>query len=332
MEIEWEGSPTPTTLISWRKAALLLSDCMDDTVLNKVVRWAEHHWEHANIALAVLAAGSSLTCFVWLARSGIGGHAEQVDIRPVIGSTEEVQSVDNLAPTIPQAECQSDPALPRSCAPSSSSASTPAVHFGFSTPLGPSDSLRQAAVEFDRVTAAIVAACHAQKAIRLLRPITPVLPGGYPVKLNIYDVSQQANIQKLNSFLANRLSPLKFGGVFHAGVEVDGAEWSFGFCVDGTGVSRSEPRQHAAHHYRETILLPCTRLSRDEIESVVKDLEERYQGYTYDLLQRNCCHFADEFCQRLHVGPIPSWIHRLARVASGMKRFTQAFNVRVHQL
>mmetsp|Transcript_31336 Transcript_31336/g.71552 ORF Transcript_31336/g.71552 Transcript_31336/m.71552 type:complete len:322 (-) Transcript_31336:118-1083(-) len=321
MEIEWDGSPTPTTLIAWRRALHLLSDCLDETVLNKVVLWAEHHWEHANIALAVLAAGSSLTCFVWLARSGSGGHAEPVEIC----TPQEVQCVDNLAPIECQVTVQIDSAKPQPCP-------TPAVHFGCVAPLGTTESLRHAVAEFDRVTAALVAACHAHKAVRLLRPVAPAPAAGFHVKLNIYDVSQQANIQKLNSFLAHRLSPFKIGGVFHAGVEVDGTEWSFGFCVEGTGVSQGTPRQHSAHHYRETLLLPITRLTRDEINAVVKDLEERYQGYTYDLLQRNCCHFADEFCQRLHVGPIPSWIHRLARVASGMKRFTQAFNVRVHQL
>ena len=35
-------------------------------------------------------------------------------------------------------------------------------------------------------------------------------------------------IQNLNVFLAHPLSPFKFGGVFHAGVEIGGEEWSFG--------------------------------------------------------------------------------------------------------
>merc|ERR1712194_720802 len=40
---------------------------------------------------------------------------------------------------------------------------------------------------------------------------------------------------------------------------------------------------------------------------------EEYPGHDYDLLRRNCTHFADDFCQRLGVGGIPGWIHRLAR-------------------
>eukprot|EP00913_Durusdinium_trenchii_P016370 g15387.t1 len=51
---------------------------------------------------------------------------------------------------------------------------------------------------------------------------------GGVVKLNIYDVSHESSIQNLNVFLAHPMSPFKFGGVFHAGVEIGGKEWSFG--------------------------------------------------------------------------------------------------------
>ena len=39
------------------------------------------------------------------------------------------------------------------------------------------------------------------------------------VCLHVYDVSLEEGIQKLNKVLANKLSPVKLGGVFHAGVE-----------------------------------------------------------------------------------------------------------------
>merc|ERR1719454_257679 len=53
-------------------------------------------------------------------------------------------------------------------------------------------------------------------------------PDRIPVTRHIYDVSQEEGIQKLNGWLAARHSPLRFGGIFHAGVEVNGLEWSYG--------------------------------------------------------------------------------------------------------
>ncbi|CAE7283269.1 unnamed protein product [Symbiodinium sp. CCMP2592] len=39
----------------------------------------------------------------------------------------------------------------------------------------------------------------------------------------------------------------------------------------------------------------------------------------YDLLRRNCCHFADDFARRLGVGGIPGWVMRLAKVGAGVE-------------
>ena len=44
------------------------------------------------------------------------------------------------------------------------------------------------------------------------------------VQLHIYDVSQDEKIANFNRWLAPQGSPLKFGGVFHAGVEVTSRE------------------------------------------------------------------------------------------------------------
>ncbi|OLQ04966.1 Methionine aminopeptidase 1 [Symbiodinium microadriaticum] len=44
--------------------------------------------------------------------------------------------------------------------------------------------------------------------------------GCFPVFVHIYDVTQEVGIRRLNKVLANKRLPVKFGGVFHAGVEV----------------------------------------------------------------------------------------------------------------
>jgi len=64
------------------------------------------------------------------------------------------------------------------------------------------------------------------------------------------------------------------------------------------------------------VKLPDTFYTNDEIESLLEVLKYEYTGGDYDLLRRNCCHFADDFCQRLGVGRIPGWLYRLARIGA----------------
>eukprot|EP00397_Hematodinium_sp_SG-2012_P016857 GEMP01017210.1.p1 GENE.GEMP01017210.1~~GEMP01017210.1.p1 ORF type:complete len:389 (+),score=87.59 GEMP01017210.1:135-1301(+) len=142
---------------------------------------------------------------------------------------------------------------------------------------------------------------------------------GLPVYIHVYDVSQEPAIRKLNRFTANKFSPLKFGGVFHAGVEVAELEWSYGASVIETmpGIVCHEIKTHPQHRYRQTVFMGFTRLTAEEVADLIGELVELYPGWDYDLLRRNCCHFADDMCQRMGVGQIPGWIYRFARVGAG---------------
>ncbi|CAE8583963.1 unnamed protein product, partial [Polarella glacialis] len=97
-------------------------------------------------------------------------------------------------------------------------------------------------------------------------------------------------------------------------------EWSFGCWHDeersGSGVVNVEPKQDPGHCFRQTVKLPNTKLSKAEVAELIEDLRLAFPGSGYDLLRRNCCHFADVFCQRLGVGRIPGWIYRLARIGA----------------
>jgi len=149
---------------------------------------------------------------------------------------------------------------------------------------------------------------------------------GLPVRVHIYDVSQQESIQRINKIFAHKRSPLKLGGVFHAGVEVNGLEWSYGFTLSETrsGVSCVEPRAHPQHHYRQTVALSGANMPEGAIANIISDLIEEYPGDDYDLLRRNCCHFADDFCKRLGTGGIPGWVHRLARLGASVDTMLKA--------
>jgi hypothetical protein len=150
--------------------------------------------------------------------------------------------------------------------------------------------------------------------------------GGHTVYVHVYDVSQTEGIQKLNKILAHKKAPLKLGGVFHAGVEVNGIEWSFGFQPIETryGVACTIPKRHPQHHFRQTVKMGLTEFKPEKVTEIISCMVEEYPGHDYDLLRRNCCHFADDFCRRLGVGGIPGWIHRLARVGAGVATMLEA--------
>jgi len=156
------------------------------------------------------------------------------------------------------------------------------------------------------------------------------------VRLHIYDVSRDDSIQQINQVFARRDSPLKFGGAFHVGVEVNNTEWCFGFTTSETryGVHCVMPRRHPNHHFRQTVFMGYTHFSAEDIADLVSNLIEEYPGNDYDLLARNCCHFADDFCQRLGVGPTPGWIHRFADIGVyvvGMLQTASIIRVQVDQ-
>merc|ERR1712232_1258243 len=143
---------------------------------------------------------------------------------------------------------------------------------------------------------------------------------GEHVWLHIYDVSQEDSVRKLNKVLAHKYSPLKLGGVFHAGVEINGLEWSYGMSQSETlpGLSCVLPMQHPNHRYRQSVRLHRTKFTAEEIAELISQLAEEYPGHDYHLLRRDCCHFADDFCQRIGAGRIPGWVHRLARIGANV--------------
>lgn len=143
---------------------------------------------------------------------------------------------------------------------------------------------------------------------------TDRLRAAEPVLLHIYDVTGDARVQ-----LANELFRPVGTGAFHAGVEIHREEWSFGYRGGiGTGVFSCAPRSNAAHSYRETVQLGETRLSRIEVQEIVKGMEAEWLGKDYELFGRNCVHFCETFCDKLGVGKPPDWVAHLARTSAAL--------------
>eukprot|EP00928_Gymnodinium_smaydae_P025403 TRINITY_DN20234_c0_g1_i1.p1 TRINITY_DN20234_c0_g1~~TRINITY_DN20234_c0_g1_i1.p1 ORF type:complete len:143 (-),score=24.98 TRINITY_DN20234_c0_g1_i1:107-535(-) len=62
-----------------------------------------------------------------------------------------------------------------------------------------------------------------------------------------------------------------------------------------------------------------TELSQDEVQEILEDLCDEWRGIEYDLLRKNCCHFSEEFCRRLGVGPFPTWVLNLANAGAKLE-------------
>lgn len=143
---------------------------------------------------------------------------------------------------------------------------------------------------------------------------------GAEVILQIYDVTGNEKVVKANNILY-RLGT----GAFHAGVEVYGTEWGYGksrFC----GIFPCSPRQCAPHSYRESVQMGRTTLSRKQVEVLLQEMAPAWPGTSYDLLSCNCTHFANAFCQRLGVGPVPKWVTNLGAAGAALRKGAAVVN------
>ncbi|CAE7235041.1 DESI2 [Symbiodinium natans] len=110
---------------------------------------------------------------------------------------------------------------------------------------------------------------------------------------------------------------------YHSGVELYGGEYVFGGGDSSfSGVTVQRPRVPPPGSgwvfYQTVDIAPC-RLSRDEALRVIQDIKSEFPASSYDLMARNCNHFADALCQRLCNQGIPSWVNRLAGLGNAVR-------------
>ena len=139
------------------------------------------------------------------------------------------------------------------------------------------------------------------------------------VTLSVYDIKHAENarissaVTSLNTLTRNALN---VGGIFHGGVEVFGDEWSFGYCPEGSGVYRCNPRMNPMYEYRESVPLGVTSLSPARASAAVAALRARWRGSDYEVLERNCNHFCEALCEALGCEGPPEWLNAFANNAN----------------
>jgi len=142
-------------------------------------------------------------------------------------------------------------------------------------------------------------------------PVTEDSAETFPVWLHVYDLTDGFHLPLINTALLNAGA-----GLFHAGVEVHGNEFSFGMSRHvGSGMYICEPKRNTGHSYRESILLGSTSLTRQELRKLTKAMKKEWQGTSYRLLSKNCIHFSAAFSELLGVSEVPRWVFGMSILA-----------------
>ncbi|CAL1161376.1 unnamed protein product, partial [Cladocopium goreaui] len=160
-----------------------------------------------------------------------------------------------------------------------------------------------------------------------------------PVRLNIYDLGKSNTVQSLNGWL----KPVGIGA-FHCAVQVYGVEWSYGGWRAQEGLKDSEdseaktgiwsclPQMSVDHTFREAVPMGSISMSEDETVELIYSLMEEWPMSEYDILNKNCCHFCEELCLSLGLGPLPSRVKKLAGLGATLNESAQVAVDQVFQV
>lgn len=138
------------------------------------------------------------------------------------------------------------------------------------------------------------------------------------VRLNVYDLHR--SLSTLNDFLQEVWE----GGLYHVGVEVFGLEYMYsagesqvgrripanrGFAAkqeQTTGILWHKPRRHGFHSYKKSIDMGLTRIPFREVVQLIAIMSDQWRPMDYNIMNKNCVHFADAFTRALGVGAVPT--------------------------
>ena len=139
-------------------------------------------------------------------------------------------------------------------------------------------------------------------------------------------------------------------GIYHTGVEVYGREYSYAghYYMENTGLKDSRPRDtswlndaifrfvppppiardhpcslsHSLAHSRsrsERIYVGQTKYVSSEVRDEFKKLQNVYLGPSYNVLDRNCNHFTENFVHWLTGSKLPDYVNRIMDVAKKVR-------------
>lgn len=98
---------------------------------------------------------------------------------------------------------------------------------------------------------------------------------------------------------------------------INGKEYAFGGHDRRgmTGVYWTKPQSEPpGGTFKCEVLQGFTLAPHDEIDKIIKDASEEFQGTAYNLLNKNCNHFTSYLCEKLTGRPGPGWLNRAASI------------------
>eukprot|EP00927_Polykrikos_kofoidii_P037328 TRINITY_DN31469_c0_g1_i1.p1 TRINITY_DN31469_c0_g1~~TRINITY_DN31469_c0_g1_i1.p1 ORF type:complete len:356 (-),score=76.73 TRINITY_DN31469_c0_g1_i1:33-1100(-) len=135
----------------------------------------------------------------------------------------------------------------------------------------------------------------------------PELPNGIlEVTISVYQLNLLGSgfINSLGSFIV---------GAYHSAVVVGGEEWAFGGHTDElkSGVYKIPPTLDPHHVFFQKVVMGRMEGTREQVRDLITAfaLQPQWRGTAYDLLERNCNHFASSLCWLLLRRRPPFWIN-----------------------
>ncbi|KAL3427831.1 hypothetical protein PVAG01_01340 [Phlyctema vagabunda] len=105
--------------------------------------------------------------------------------------------------------------------------------------------------------------------------------------------------------------------LLHSAVVINHKEYAFGGHDKRgmTGVYWTKPRtEPPGGTFKCEILHGFTVSPQAEIDAIIKEASEAFQGTAYNLLSKNCNHFTAYLCEKLTGRPGPAWLNRAASI------------------
>lgn len=114
-------------------------------------------------------------------------------------------------------------------------------------------------------------------------------------------------------------------GAYHTGLVVDNNEWAFGGhdLAGKSGVYRTKPELNPDYIFYQRIVLGTVSSTASAVGQQIRHMarNEKWAGPAYDLVERNCNHFASDLCWMLLKKRPPDWINATAEgVGLGRRR------------
>ncbi|OCL01537.1 DUF862-domain-containing protein [Glonium stellatum] len=129
------------------------------------------------------------------------------------------------------------------------------------------------------------------------------------IKINVYDLLPPGKVSSLLWAIG--------GSLLHSGVVIRNKEYAYGGHDKRgvTGVYWTRPRlEPPGGTFRLEILQGFSFRPDEELDEIIQEAAQRFQGTSYNLLTNNCNHFTSYLCEKLTSRPAPSWLNRAASI------------------